>query len=231
MLDTEVAPTANYKPPNRRPAHHDVIYWGYEDIGLFFLGLLLLGPLLRLTIRAHILTPGMLLRPTVTLQTGVMVFLLALLYSILKLRYRRHVWAALGWTVPACKCLLACLLSGGILALTVDVLAHTVSVPKSLIRLSDIALLAGTLAPVLEESLFRGFLLPVLARTMGSTVAVLATALVFTALHQPATAVQWVSFMVTGTAYGWIRVNSGSTAAAGLMHGTYNLTLILCQKL
>jgi membrane protease YdiL (CAAX protease family) len=43
--------------------------------------------------------------------------------------------------------------------------------------------------------------------------------------------VQWLCFVATGTAFGWIRVKSGSTAASALMHAIYNATLFLCQAL
>jgi len=88
-------------------------------------------------------------------------------------------------------------------------------------------LLALLLGPILEESLFRGCLLPVLAQTTGSGIAVIVTSILFALFHQPANAAHWVSFTATGLAYGWIRVSSRSTAAAAVMHATYNLTVLL----
>jgi len=80
---------------------------------------------------------------------------------------------------------------------------------------------------VLEESFFRGCLLPLLAKTIGNPAAVILTALLFALLHQPSNLAHWVSFTATGVAYGWIRVASRSTTAGALMHATYNLVLFL----
>ena len=82
-----------------------------------------------------------------------------------------------------------------------------------------------SLGPTLEEYLFRGCLLPLLAQTTGRIPAVILTAFLFSVFHQPADLAHWVSFTVTGLAYGWIRVVSGSTTAAAVMHATYNFAL------
>jgi membrane protease YdiL (CAAX protease family) len=36
---------------------------------------------------------------------------------------------------------------------------------------------------------------------------------------------------VSGILCGWVRVVSGSTTAAALMHSVYNLTLFACQRM
>ena len=73
-------------------------------------------------------------------------------------------------------------------------------------------------------------LLPLLAQTTGNVVAVILTALLFALLHQPTDLAHWVLFTATGAAYGWIRVASGSTMAAALMHATYNLDLCVAAS-
>ena len=95
------------------------------------------------------------------------------------------------------------------------------------IGLMELLFLAVSLGPILEESFFRGCLLPLMAQTTGKAGAVILTALFFALLHQPADLGHWVSFTATGVAYGWIRVASGSTMAPALMHATYNLALCL----
>ena len=86
------------------------------------------------------------------------------------------------------------------------------------------------LGPILEESFFRGCLLPVLARSLGTTFAVVLTALVFALFHSPANLLQWLLISGTGTAYGWLRVTSRSTTAAALAHAAYNLVLVLFAR-
>lgn len=94
-------------------------------------------------------------------------------------------------------------------------------------RIMELLLLVLLLGPILEESLFRGCLLPRLAQTTGRVPAVILTAFLFALFHQPADLAHWVSLTATGLAYGWIRVASDSTAAATIMHATYNLALSL----
>jgi len=99
------------------------------------------------------------------------------------------------------------------------------------IRLWDMVVLGALLGPALEESFFRGCLLPVLARTTGVPLAIISSALLFSALHRPPTVAPWFSFTMTGAVYGWMRVSSGSTTAAVLMHAAYNVTIFSSQLL
>ena len=212
-----------------RSIHQQQTYWGYEDVGLFFTSALFLGLLLHSAVRLHLLSPVSLIHPSLTLQVSVLLFLMACLHTILKLRYRRHVWRALGWTRPRLKYALIAVLGGVGLAIPIVLFVHWDKWLMPPIRLWDLVLLGALLGPALEESFFRGCLLPVLARTAGIPLAIALSALLFSALHRPPTPAQWVSFAMTGVAYGWIRVSSGSTAAATLMHAAYNTTLFLCQ--
>jgi CAAX protease family protein len=84
---------------------------------------------------------------------------------------------------------------------------------------------------MLEESFVRGCLLTLLGQTTGDAVGVIVTAILFALLHQPTDLMHWVSFTVTGAAYGWIRMASGSTMAAALMHAAYNLALCFSATL
>jgi CAAX protease family protein len=115
------------------------------------------------------------------------------------------------------------------LAGAVILFVHWANWPMPTIQFWELVLLGALLGPALEESFFRGFLLPAVSRTTGVPLAVLVCALLFTALHKPPNAAQWASFTITGLAYGWMRVNSGSAAAAIMMHAVYNLTLFLYQ--
>ena len=95
------------------------------------------------------------------------------------------------------------------------------------IPVGELLVLGVVLGPILEESLFRGCLLPVLAQTTGTTSAVIITAVLFALFHGPTNVVHWISFTATGVAYGWMRVASRSTTAAAIMHAAYNLSLFL----
>jgi len=226
---TEIGGTLTPDCNHHLSIHQRQTYWGYEDIGLFFFSALFLSLLLHSAVRLHLLRLAALSQPTLTLQVAVLVYLMACLYTILKLRYRRHVWRALGWTRLRPKYAGLALVGGAILAVPVVVFVHAAKWSMPPIRFWDLVLLGALLGPALEESFFRGCLLPVLARTVGVPVAILASALLFTALHKPPAAAQWAFFTMTGVAYGWVRVSSGSTTAAVLMHAAYNVTLFACQ--
>jgi membrane protease YdiL (CAAX protease family) len=95
----------------------------------------------------------------------------------------------------------------------------------------DFFVLGLFLGPILEESVFRGCMLPVLTRTLGNAISVVAIAVLFAAFHGPGDVTHWVWFTATGAAYGSLRLASGTTTAAAFMHATCNLTLFLSAKL
>jgi membrane protease YdiL (CAAX protease family) len=95
-------------------------------------------------------------------------------------------------------------------------------------------LLASASGPMLEEMLFRGLLFwlifELLRRCRASElVAVSATILViavgFAFSHAGRTGLSLYTTILTGIAFGWMRAQSESTAAATLMHAVYNLVL------
>ena len=205
--------------PNDKP------YWNYEDIGIFFLVLVLIGFALRLLVRFHFLPRSELNNPSVFLQFLLIASLTLVLYLVIKLRHHRPVLHSLGWVWPRSVYLIVGLIAGVLLAsgVTLYLSYRHRSTPQ--IGLLELLFLGASLGPILEESFFRGCLLPLLAQTTGNVVAVILTAFLFALFHQPTDLAHWVSFTVTGVAYGWIRVVSRSTMAATLMHATYNLDL------
>ena len=56
-------------------------------------------------------------------------------------------------------------------------------------------------------------------------------AIAFAISHNGRQGLQLYSTILTGIAFGWMRVRSGSTAAATLMHAVYNLVLLLIAML
>ena len=80
--------------PNNKP------YWNYEDIGIFFLVLVLIGFVLRLLVRFHLLARSELRNPSVLLQFLAIASLTLALYLVLKLRHHRPVLHPLGWIWP-----------------------------------------------------------------------------------------------------------------------------------
>jgi membrane protease YdiL (CAAX protease family) len=94
--------------------------------------------------------------------------------------------------------------------------------PKSLILM---AVFGITLAPLCEELAFRGFLQPLLVRSLGVVPGILAAALPFGLLHYREYGNSWrhaVIVAAAGAAFGWMRHRTGSTRASTIMHAAYN---------
>jgi membrane protease YdiL (CAAX protease family) len=86
------------------------------------------------------------------------------------------------------------------------------------------------LGPLFEELLFRGFLQPLLQRALGPWPAIFLAATGFAVLHGAQYKWSWQHLLLVGwagVAFGYARYTTGSTAAAALLHGGYNLTFFV----
>ena len=79
---------------------------------------------------------------------------------------------------------------------------------------------AMVLAPLFEETLFRGVLLPVLGQRYGGLWGVLISALVFGIAHLSLG--ELPALFVLGLGLGWLRLQSGRLGPSVLMHGLWN---------
>lgn len=201
----------------------------YGDVGLFFIAILAIALACRIAVHIHLLGRATLLTPPLALQILVSLSLLAALYLIVRVRHGRGVWSLLGWCRPTREYLLLALFGGAVLAICTDFIARATTPASHLIRVWDLLVLGTVLGPLLEESFFRGCLLPVLTRTAGPKLAILGVAVLFATFHQVTSLAQWICVVGTGIAYGWIKTKSASTAAAAIMHATYNVVLFFCQ--
>jgi membrane protease YdiL (CAAX protease family) len=204
---------------------------GYTDVGLFFVSVFFLSAVIRIAVHFHILDRTTADRPPLVLQVAISLFLISSLHLTVRLRHGPGAWALLGWTRPSVPYLYLAFGGGIGLAAAVDFVARATTATSHFIHFRDLLLLDIVLGPLVEESFFRGCLLPVLARPMGSRKAILAAAVLFATLHPVKTVVQWSCFAFTGIAYGWIRIKSGSTVPSAVMHAVYNATLYVCQLL
>jgi membrane protease YdiL (CAAX protease family) len=88
--------------------------------------------------------------------------------------------------------------------------------------------LAVVLAPVFEETVFRGFLYPVLARTLGVPVGILLTGTLFGLMHAVQLWGAWWQLgllIVVGIVFTTIRARTGSVTPAYFAHLGYNSAL------
>jgi membrane protease YdiL (CAAX protease family) len=79
--------------------------------------------------------------------------------------------------------------------------------------------------PLLEETLFRGFALPLLVHGAGRLVGVLATSILFASLHAPSA---WPGVFVLSLFLGWVRLRTPRLTGPWSVHALHNgLTLFL----
>jgi len=101
-------------------------------------------------------------------------------------------------------------------------------------------LLAGFSGPMIEELLFRGLIYWLIfeclrragvSLRLAICVTVFLTALAFAFSHNDRHGPRLYATILTGVAFGWMRAQSDSTAAATVMHAVYNLALLLAAML
>ena len=88
------------------------------------------------------------------------------------------------------------------------------------LALACFATTALVVAPLFEETLFRGVLLPVLGPWLGTSGAVLMSAALFAAAHLSLG--ELIPLFVLGIGLGLLRLRTGRLAASVVMHGCWN---------
>jgi membrane protease YdiL (CAAX protease family) len=224
-------------PPERTP------FWGYNDL-LLFTGLapvcLVLGyTLVKLPMRILHIHPAVQVEEALPEQLMGYLILFGALGLIFRQGYGRPFWESLGWTNMR--------LPVGVIVVFGVLTGVMVVVASNLIRLPDAAnpmtelmntrtaillmsVFGTTVAPLCEELAFRGFLQPLLARSLGAVPAVLLAAIPFGLLHYPEYGDSWRHALIisaAGVAFGAVRQVTGSTKAAVLMHASYNAFFFL----
>ena len=162
---------------------------------------------------------------------GILFGALALLF---RTQYGRPFWRSLGW-VPPTMPFFTIISYGVLLALAMGLLGRLIRVPtienpltkllKDPTSVILIAIFGSIVAPICEELIFRGFIQPLLVRSLGAFMGVLATALPFGLLHYQEYGDSWrhvVLIGLSGVAFGWMRQVTGSTRAAAGLHAAFN---------
>lgn len=227
-------------PPPPAPTPESYPFWGYLDLAAFiviaFMALIADQLLVGAFLSAVHVKPLFVMLPAQFLLYG---FLLWMLSVIFRRYYGRPFWQALRWTPPG--------VSGSFLAACGVVVAFVVMFASVLLRTPDInspmkellsdkasvmllAVFGTTLAPLCEELLFRGFLQPLLVRSLGAVPGVLLTAVPFGLLHLQEYGYSWrhgLLITLAGASFGWMRQRTGSTKAAVIMHAAYNLVFFM----
>jgi membrane protease YdiL (CAAX protease family) len=235
------APSSDFPPPDyfaAPPPPPREPFWGYHDL-LIFLGTapiaLLLGAfLVKIAFEIFHLKPQVSVIELLPEQLLGYLFLFGALAAIFRVWYARPFWHSLGWRpmrLPFSVIIVAGMATGILVALGSG-LIHVTDEPNPMTDLMKgrtalilMAIFGVTIAPVAEELAFRGFLQPLLVRSLGPWLGVALTALPFGLLHFEEYGNSWkhvVLICLAGAAFGAMRQLTGSTKAAALMHASYN---------
>jgi hypothetical protein len=216
-------------------------FWSYQDLVLFIGAA---GPsLLASTFAMFVgrkLFPGAI--PSKAVEALLAQFLayglwFLALYAIFHFRHGKPFWDSLAWS-GSTRDVFSSLLRGPVIAILVAMASILIGQPEGEMPIQElltdrrslllVGLFATTLGPLCEELAFRGFLMPLVARSFGPVPGMVLAAAAFALLHGPQYAWSWRHVMLiglAGMAFGWTRFKTGSTAAATAMHASYNLTI------
>jgi membrane protease YdiL (CAAX protease family) len=213
---------------------HENPFWSYEDLALFAGGLLPCVALAFAVISLiHFPSRG---TQDVAFQFLFYALAFGVLYLLVARRYDRPLWRSLGYTFEF-RGALVYAMAGPVLAISLGMLGYVLKTPavspipnlitdrSSLIAVLIFAVLVG---PIFEELVFRGFLFPLIARSLGSGIGIVLTAIPFALLHVVTYGLVWQTIVVVGlagVAFGIARERAGSTVASALLHIGYNGTL------
>jgi hypothetical protein len=211
-------------------------FWTYEDLGLF------IGSVIPVFLLAILIVQFVPIREgsvrALAYQSLIYTLLLGVLYLLVAWRYEQPFWRSLGWTVFRPPFL--CAAVGPVLAITTSTLGVLMKAPPIPLPIEDLIsdrrslfvmmLFLTIFGPVFEELVFRGFLFPLLARSLGPWPGILVAATLFALVHGSQYHWHWQHLTLvglTGAVFGFLRYKTGSTAAATLAHTGYNATLFV----
>jgi membrane protease YdiL (CAAX protease family) len=225
--------------------------WGWLDLfffilaavaGAFFLGIL--GILVYVagggnfeTIQRSLPVQGLI---SVIVQFVLDALLMVYLALHLHLRYRQPFWRTVGWrpleTTRFSKgaAYLALVVAGLVIGFVV-VFASNLVPPKGEMPIQQLmedrytamafALMAVTIAPLFEETAFRGFLYPLIARRFGVGSGVIVTGVLFGLLHAGQLSGAWFQIGLlagVGILFTLARAMTKSVVSSFLLHVSYN---------
>jgi len=216
-------------PPESYP------FWGYLDLAGFVM-IALLAVLVESFLAGAFLSVVHVKKFLIELPAQLVLYavLLWALSTIFRRYYGRPFWQSLRWVpaglsdavLVACGVMLAFAVMGGsVLLKTPDIDSPMKDLLSDRTAMMLVAVFGITLGPLCEEIVFRGFLQPLLVRSLGAVAGILTAAVPFGLLHLQQYGNSWrhvLLITMAGAAFGWMRYRTGSTKAAAIMHAAYN---------
>lgn len=163
----------------------------------------------------------------------------------IRLRFREPFWKTIGWRtldtgiIPRPLAYAVLVMAGAVVSFLVDA-ASNLHPPKGNLPIEAIyqdptvallfLLMAVLLAPVVEETIFRGYIYPAIAKSWGVAASVLITGALFGLLHgfQLGGALWQIALLVlVGIIFTWVRASTRTVVASYCMHIGYNSFLFV----
>jgi CAAX protease family protein len=256
--DIAGTPTASeYLPSAVNPIPGDFrVPWGWTDLAAFVVlaiaGFLLLSLLIStglaisgVDIRRLQKSPHELILLNIVIQVLLDLGLLAYLALQMRVRFRSPFWRAIGWRkietgrFPRAAVYFGLVLAGFFLSIIVSLGSALFPPNKDLpieVLLQDrnttllFMLIAVFLAPLVEETIFRGYIYPVIGRSFGMVWGIVATGTLFGLLHAEQLWGGWgqIALLIfVGIVLTFVRAVSRTVVTGFLIHTSYNSVQVI----
>lgn len=248
------------EPPENRPAADvplDLrVPWGWGDVflfAIFYFGSAILAGVLLVIAAAPIMHRGIQeIAQDKTLEAyfGIVAqaisSVLSLIYLAILVRVRRagSFWPAIGWRpLPRAeggRSNPILLVFAGMALAAIGGLADQFFPPSKPVPMEDmfqtrlailmLSIFGILVAPLIEETIFRGLVYPVIGRSFGVPSAIIITGILFGAMHSIQLWGAWMQIgviMCVGIVLTWVRATRKSVLASFIVHISYNSTIFL----
>jgi membrane protease YdiL (CAAX protease family) len=226
--------------------------WGWGNLLLFVLMYFIIGFVLVLGFAAWGVKPADIQKfsadkgPSLILSQ-VILSLAMLGYLAAEMRYHFGLpfWRTIGWHPletggrPRAYAYVRYVLGGFLFSLVIQLASASVH-PKTKLPIEDLfqdrptaillMLMAVTIAPVFEETIFRGYIYPVIARSFGVGTSIVVTGTLFGMLHAPQLWGGWgqiALLIAVGIFFTYVRAKTRTVVASYLLHVGYNTLPLL----
>jgi uncharacterized protein len=229
--------------------------WGWGDLVLFiviyFVGMILIGLLagagfMVFGVSLEQLQHSANYKGLFTIIIQVVLSIAVLVYLVAQIRYRFGTppWRTLGWRrldtggAPRPFAYLKYVFGGFLLSMVVQ-LASASMQTKTKLPIEELfqgksttfllMLMAVTIAPLVEETIFRGYIYPVIARSFGATTSILVTGTLFGMSHAPQLWGGWAQIallILVGIIFTYVRSQTHTVVASYIVHLGYNAFLL-----
>jgi uncharacterized protein len=252
-----VADASAYLRPAHAPIPEDLqVPWGWPDLAAFVVvaiaGFLLLSLLIStglaisgVDVRRIQKSPHELVLLSILIQVLLDLGLLAYLAAQMRLRFRSPFWHAIGWRkletgrFPQGAVYFGLILSGLFLSIIVS-LGSALFPPKKNLPIETLfqdryttllfMIIAVLLAPLVEETIFRGYIYPVLGRSFGKVWGIVATGTLFGLMHFFQLRGGWAQIALlvfVGIVLTFARAFSRTVVAGFVIHTSYNSVQVI----